>query len=251
MSKVVIVTGASRGIGLAVVRQCLEKGAAVVGVSRSPLVSLPAIQHLQSKYPTFKYHSGDITDPQTADAVLNLALSSFNRLDSVVFNAGVLDPIQRLSNVDISDFKRLMDINVTSIIMLAQKCIPHLRKQQEASMVFVSSGAATNAYPGWGPYCISKAALNMLCACFGKEEPDIASVAIRPGVVDTEMQTAIRKPENAVAMGSDLHKVFVDKNEQGQLLPPEKPASVIAKLALEPCKELSGKFYSWDDPTLL
>jgi NAD(P)-dependent dehydrogenase (short-subunit alcohol dehydrogenase family) len=140
------------------------------------------VQDLQSRYPNaFKYHSGDITNPKTVDDVLQLTLTTFKHVDSVVFNAGIVEPIKKLADVDVNEFKYLMDVNVTSILIFAQKVLGYLRKQENASMVFVSSGAAISAYSGWGPYCISKAALNMMVGGFGKEEPNVTSIAIRPG----------------------------------------------------------------------
>jgi NAD(P)-dependent dehydrogenase (short-subunit alcohol dehydrogenase family) len=106
-----------------------------------------------------------------------------------------------------------------------------------------SSGAAVTPYTSWGAYGASKAALNHLVATLGVEEQDVTSLAIRPGVVDTEMQREIREVHNPHMSASDNQK-FSDLFSSGQLVKPEQPGHVIAKLALEATSDLSGKFMS-------
>src|SRR5271170_7684377 len=76
-------------------------------------------------------------------------------------------------------------------LLQIKEAIPHLRSS-EGSIIFISSGAATNAYSGWSAYSASKAAINSLTQSLALEESSITSLAIRPGVVDTEMQNDIR-----------------------------------------------------------
>lgn len=141
-----------------------------------------------------------------------------------------------------------MDVNLFGCIALLQKALPHLRTN-EGRFILVSSGAAIKPYQGWLPYCVSKSACNMLVAGLGLEEQKVISIALRPGVVDTEMQTLIRESGRG-AMGDASHDRFVELKETGKLLPPEVPGHVIAKLALGAPKELSGQFISWDDGRL-
>ncbi|KAJ3330595.1 hypothetical protein HDU76_005285 [Blyttiomyces sp. JEL0837] len=250
MSKVIIVTGVSRGIGLAVVKTLLSLGSSVVGVARSPLLQQEQLLCVSKEYPSsFEYVQADVTEPSLPDRAVSIALSRFSRLDGVVFNAGVLEPIQKLANVDLDQFRKLLEINTVSTLALAQRALPHLRTSG-GKMIFVSSGAATNAYDGWGPYCTSKAAMNMLVQTFGKEEPNVTSVSVRPGVVDTEMQVLIRKPENEQAMTAASHANFVGLHSGGKLLKPEQPGHVIAKLVLDAPKSLSGSFITWNDEKL-
>ena len=121
--------------------------------------------------------------------------------------------------------------------------IPHLRSTH-GRIILTSSGAATGHYSTWGAYGSSKAALNHLAATLGVEEPDITTLAIRPGVVDTDMQVEVRG-HNGVMDSKDAEK-FRSLHETGKLLRPEQPGNVIARLVLGADKELSGKFLSWD-----
>ncbi|KAJ3170237.1 hypothetical protein HDU88_008864 [Geranomyces variabilis] len=247
--KAIIVTGASRGLGLAVVQSLLESNARVLGVSRSTLAASPALAHLANAHPTAYTHlSEDLSDETAATRIVDLCISTFGRIDGVVHNAGILAPLAKLATAPLAQVRTAFDVNFFAGLALAQAALPHLRSAR-GRFILVSSGAAVNAYSGWGAYCTSKAAGNMLVAGLGVEEEDVVSVALRPGVVDTEMQAEIRTTGKE-AMGDNNHGKFVDLHSSGKLLPADVPGTVIANLALEATKDLSGKFLSWDDKDL-
>jgi NAD(P)-dependent dehydrogenase (short-subunit alcohol dehydrogenase family) len=86
----------------------------------------------------------------------------------------------------------------------------------------------------------------MITSVLAIEEPAITAVAVRPGVVDTEMQAVIRR-DGKTGMPQPDHQRFVQYHETGQLLPPEQPARALITLALHAPPEWSGEFLSWDD----
>jgi NAD(P)-dependent dehydrogenase (short-subunit alcohol dehydrogenase family) len=118
--------------------------------------------------------------------------------------------------------------------------IPELRKSR-GRIVLTSSGAALNAYSAWGAYGSSKAALNHLATTLRSEEPDIVAVAIRPGTVDTDMQISLRN-EYAEIMDPEDKAKFANLKKNGQLLRPEQPGNVMARVALNAPTKLSGQF---------
>lgn len=85
--------------------------------------------------------------------------------------------------------------------------------------------------------------MNHLALSLGEEEPDVTSVSIQPGLVDTEMQREIRE-DLATALDAQFHSVFTTAHQAGQLLKPEQPGHVIAKLAMAAPKSLTGQFLS-------
>jgi NAD(P)-dependent dehydrogenase (short-subunit alcohol dehydrogenase family) len=115
-------------------------------------------------------------------------------------------------------------------MMLTQAALPYLR-QHRGRVINVSSGAATYAIPGWGAYCTAKGALNQFNRVLSIEEEMVTAVAVRPGVIDTDMQAIIRQM-GAVGMPESAYQRFVQMREAGELLPPEAPGGAIAVLAL-------------------
>lgn len=112
----------------------------------------------------------------------------------------------------------------------------------------MSSGAATKPYTAWGTYGSSKAAVNHLSAHFAVEEPDITSITVAPGRVNTDMQAVLRA-QGKDTMAKAQYDTFVEAFEQGTLLKPEQPGNVIAGFVAEPSKELSGKSVKYDPVT--
>jgi len=110
-----------------------------------------------------------------------------------VLNAGTLDPLTRIASPDAADldqWRRHFDTNFFSLVSALQVATPLLRESKApggARVVFVSSGAAVGGTGGWGPYNAGKAAMNSLARTYANEEPNIVSVAFRPGVVDTDV----------------------------------------------------------------
>lgn len=121
--------------------------------------------------------------------------------------------------------------------------MPSLRESR-GRIILCSSGAATGAYPTWGAYGASKAALNHLGMTLAVEEPEVTTIAIRPGVVDTDMQKSIREVHHEVMDAKDAAK-FAELKSTGGLLKPEQPGHVMARLSLDAPTDLSGKFLTW------
>ena len=118
--------------------------------------------------------------------------------------------------------------------------LPALRSSK-GRIILTSSGAAVTGYAGWGPYGSSKAAMNHLALTLAAEEPDVTTIALRPGVVDTQMQDSIRELHLGTMAKKDAEK-FASLKKEGGLLRPEQPGNVMARLALEAPPQLSGAF---------
>jgi NAD(P)-dependent dehydrogenase (short-subunit alcohol dehydrogenase family) len=166
-------------------------------------------------------------------------------LDSLVNNAGIIEPIAPIAEADMGAWAYNLAVNLLAPAQLTQLALPHLRAAN-GRVINVSSGAAVSAIGGWAAYCGAKAALNQFNAVLAVEEPSVTAVALRPGVVDTEMQAVIRR-DGGKGMDAGMHGRFLNYHDSGELLPPEKPGRAIAWLALYAPPELSGKFISWDD----
>lgn len=124
-----------------------------------------------------------------------------------------------------------------------QAALPELRKSK-GSVLWVSSGAATKAYTAWGAYGSSKAAMDHISAHLAVEEPDITTVAVTPGRVDTDMQKLIREGGKD-AMNAKDHSAFSSAYDNGELVKPEQPGHVMARFVIDPDHSLTGKVLKW------
>ncbi|KAJ2835578.1 hypothetical protein FBU31_001592 [Coemansia sp. 'formosensis'] len=241
-STLAIVTGASRGIGKAIAHEFLQRGINVLGVARS-FTATPAATNA-----TFIPCIADITNPDDLQRILEAAQQTGMAVTALVNNAGTLDPIAKISDVDLDAWRQSFEVNVVAVIALTQRFLPMLRASN-GRIINISSGAATSAYQGWAAYCASKAALNMVTQSLAMEEPEVVAIAVRPGVVDTDMQTAVRSAGEG-AMREDQFAKFQSLYKSGALLRPEVPARAIVRLALEAPQSMSGMFLNWNAPEI-
>ncbi|OJD15245.1 hypothetical protein AJ78_04467 [Emergomyces pasteurianus Ep9510] len=255
-SKTIILTGASRGIGLSVAHYLLRLPAShnlvLLARTQQPL------QQLQEQYGANRVeiltgdfaasYSSSTWSPLLPERAVEVALKRFGRLDGLVVNHGTLGPVTRLADCELEEWREGIEVNLISVLGLLKCAIPHLRNSH-GKIIFTSSGAATSATTGWGLYGSTKAALNHINMTVALEEPDITSLSIRPGMVDTQMQEQLREKHMDV-LGPVEGKRFLDAHREGKLLKPEQPGHVIAKLVLDAPRELSGKFLTWNVPEL-
>ncbi|KAG6991025.1 sterol 24-C-methyltransferase [Physcia stellaris] len=245
MPKTIIVTGASKGIGLAVAQYLIEASNNVVVLARSGA----ALQELKAKHPTqVQAVAADLSDPAVAQSTVEATLEEFGQIDALVLNHGTLEPVTRISDSSVEAWKKGFDVNFFSAVAWVTAALPALRKSH-GRIIFTSSGAAINAYTGWGAYGASKAALNHLALTLGAEEPDVTSISVRPGVVDTDMQRDIREVHGPGMLEKDVAR-YHKLHKEGGLLKPEQPGHVIAKLAVDGPRDLTGRFLSWNDKDL-
>lgn len=247
MSKTILVTGASRGIGLACARILVEKfNCNVVTLSRSLSKEL---EQLQSEYKErLEVVQGDVTNEGDQKTAVSKAVEGFGGLDGLILNAGIVDPQMRIENMDMKRMKNCFEVNFFSLVTIVQAAIPHLRRSK-GTVIFTSSGAATGNTTSWAAYNGSKAALNSLCRTLAAEEPEITAVALRPGVVDTPMQAELIADAKGQMSDKDYQR-FVDIHAQKKLVPPAYSGHVLAALAVKAEKSLSGQFVNYSDEAL-
>ncbi|KAI9836097.1 MAG: hypothetical protein M1819_001713 [Sarea resinae] len=222
--KTVILTGASRGIGLAVAHYLLRapQSTNLVVLARSKA----ALDQLASQYPgQVKVIAGDLTDFSIGDQAVHLALETWGKLDGLIVNHGVLEPVTKVADCDVEQWRKAFDINFFGALAFVKAALPALR-ESHGRIIFTSSGAAFSSYQGWGSYGSSKAALNHLGRTLGTEEPNVTTISIRPGIVDTQMQTELRDIHSKNMGPKDAEK-FLNLKKNGGLLKPEQPGHVM------------------------
>jgi len=186
-TRIAIVTGASRGLGLVIARVLAARGYALVIGGRDRGALDLAAAELSSHSPAVLPVAGDITEPPVR-ANLIQAARRLGGLDLLVNNASELGPIGPLTSFDVPRLGRLFPVNVGAPLFLTQLAVP-LLTDRRGLIVNITSDAATAAYPGWGPYGATKAALELLTRTLATElgEQGVSAVLVDPGDMRTRM----------------------------------------------------------------
>jgi NAD(P)-dependent dehydrogenase (short-subunit alcohol dehydrogenase family) len=176
-----IVTGASRGLGLALARSLAERGWRLIVDARDATALAAATAELDGVVAI----PGDVCDP---DHRLRLVEAAGARIDLLVNNASLLGPSPQpaLADYPLAELARVYDANVFAPLALVQLALPMLAPG--AAIVNVTSDAAVEPYDGWGGYGSSKAALEQLTAILAAEHPELRVYAVDPGDMRTQMQ---------------------------------------------------------------
>lgn len=238
--KVALVTGASRGIGLATARELSAQGATVVLTARS--------QDLIERYASDLRGAGrkaaakvcDVAQFAQVDEAIKQTCDEYGGLDVLVNNAGVIDPIARLSESDPHQWGTAIDVNVKGVYHGLRAAIPVMEAAGGGVIINISSGAANSALEGWSHYCSSKAAAKKLTECAHKEVGDrgIRVVGLSPGTVATEMMGKIKS--------SGINPV--SQLDWSSHIPPEWAAKAVAFLCGPGGAEFTGTDFSIKTP---
>lgn len=229
---IVWITGASRGIGAALLASVPYSGAHIIDISRSgPDGTAPdgsEIEHLPA----------DLSDPSAWAAVEAHMIAKLGDFagDRAVFvhNAGTIDPVGFAGEVDSEAYRRNVVLNSAAPQALGHaflKAVASSDSVGEAHLVMLTSGAASTPYEGWSSYSAGKAAVDMWVRAVGAEQTlrggRTRVAAVAPGTVDTAMQEHIRTMDE-----EDFPRVgkFIDRHESGQLTPPDEAARGIWEL---------------------
>lgn len=187
-----LITGGSKGLGLALATSLVEAGWIVVIDGRDAAAIDEAVQALRaaSNGQAVTGIAGDVADPAHR-AELVAAVADLGRLDLLVNNASTLGPSPQpaLADYPLVDFERVLAVNVVAPLALVQATLPFLREQR-GTVVNVTSDAAIEGYAEWGGYGSSKAALEQLSNVLSVEETDVRVYWFDPGDMRTEMHQA-------------------------------------------------------------
>lgn len=180
---VAIVTGASRGLGLALSRALAGRGWSLVIDARGVEALQEAAREL-SELTDVRAVVGDVADPSHRKALVDAANE---RVDLLVNNASVLGPSPQpfLADYPLDVLERVYRVNVLAPLALAQEVLPGLI--EGGCIINVTSDAGVEPYEGWGGYGSSKAALEQVSAILGAERPDLRVYAVDPGDMRTQM----------------------------------------------------------------
>ena len=186
-TRTALVTGASRGLGLVIARVLAHRGYSLVVGGRDRDALGAAAEELSREARSVIPIAGDITDAAVRTNLIDAARQS-GGLHVLVNNASELGGIGPLMTFDVPRFARLFPVNVGAPMVLTQMAVPLLAKRR-GLIVNITSDAATAAYPGWGPYGATKAALELLTRTLATELRDqgVSAILVDPGDMRTRM----------------------------------------------------------------
>ena len=197
--RIALVTGASRGIGRAAALAFAEAGAHVVAVARTQ----GALEELDDE---IRARGGDpatlvpldLKDMEALDRLGAALHERWGKLDVLFGNAGILGDLTPLGHVDPKTWDTLMAVNVTANWRLIRSLDPLLRASDAGRAIFVSSGAAHKCTAYWGPYSVSKAALEALARTYAAEtvETTVRVMLVNPGPLRTRMRASAMPGED-------------------------------------------------------
>lgn len=238
--KVAIVTGASSGIGRATAAALARDGATVVAVGR---IEKELTALARESDGTIKSHLADLHEFSQLERVVTETIDEHGKIDCLVNAAGIIRN-GTIENTTIDDWDRVMNINLRSLFLLTQRCVPHLAKTK-GNIVNVSSVAGTRAFPNVLAYCVSKAATDQLTRCAALElgPKGIRVNAVNPGVVVTNLH-------RRSGMDEEGYAAFLERSKEthpiGRVGTPEEVADLICFLASDKAGWITGATYEID-----
>lgn len=178
----ILITGTSSGIGNGLAKEFLKRDANVWGISRRN----PEDLFKEKKY---NHLTLDLKDATNVYQLVPEFIKGVKQFDLIVLNSGILGEIKWMSEISVEKMKEVFEINVWANKVLLDILFAHIKKINQ--VIGMSSKASLRSTPGWGPYSLSKAGLNMLMNIYAKEHLDTHFTAFAPGLVDSEIQETI------------------------------------------------------------
>ena len=222
-----LVTGASRGIGLAVAKHLATQGAHVLALAR-------VTGALEELYDDIKAVGGsctliniDLEKSEDVDAIGPSLAQRWDKLDIFIGNAGVRGPLSPLAHVSADDWDKVIRINLTANWRLLRTLDPLLRRSDAGRVILVSSGASSGKYAYWGPYAVSKAGVEALAKTYANETADstVRVNIINPGPIQTQMRAQAFPGEDPKSLTTpdDIAPLFVElaspeNTKQGEVI---------------------------------
>jgi NAD(P)-dependent dehydrogenase (short-subunit alcohol dehydrogenase family) len=241
--KVVIVTGATSGIGRAAALLFAENGSQVIAIGRNEKELNLLKDEVQAKNGKIQIVLCDIRETTQVERIIIKIFETFKQIDVLVNSAGIISS-GSIENTTLEDWDNMMNINLRASFFMMQQCVPYLEKTV-GNIVNVSSVTGPRAFPGVLAYCVSKAAVDQLTRCSALElaPKKIRVNAVNPGVVVTNLH-------KKSGMEDEKYAAFLEHSKTthpiGRVGEPHEVAELIYFLASEKAGWITGATYEID-----
>ena len=224
---VIIITGASSGIGAATALELASRGVKIVAAARRAGRLAELVKQIEHHDGVAMAVKCDVTKRTDCDTLVYRTLETYGRLDALVANAGIM-PLSPVDKLDVGNWDRMIDVNCRGLLYSAAAVIPHFMAQSRGHIVNVSSVAGRIVFPGGTVYCGTKHFVHAVSEGMRAElhRHNIRVTIVAPGYVATELQSHIADP----AIKSGLEELYKDVD----VLQPEDIAGAIAYALSQP-----------------
>jgi len=217
--KVIVITGASSGLGEAAARHLADEGAILVlGARRAD-----RIQRLAEE---ISAHGGkvlaiatDVTNPEQVKTLVAEAVRTFGRIDVLINNAGLM-PLSPLERYKLDEWNQMIDVNIKGVLYGIAAALPYMKEQRSGQIINLSSVAGHKVWDGSAVYSATKAAVRVISEGLRQEvKPyNIRTTIISPGAVATELLTTISEPDIAEAVQKDVKNYAISADSFGRII---------------------------------
>ena len=239
IEKVVIITGASSGLGEATARLLARKGAKLMLAARREDRLKELVSDIEKEGATAKYQVTDVTNRQEVEALAKATHQAYGRIDVLVNNAGLM-PLSPLAATKVGEWETMVDVNIKGVLYNVAAVMPIMLEQESGHIINISSVAGHKVFPGGTVYCATKFAVKAISEGIRLEsDGKIRSTNISPGAVDTELTNTISHDETAKNV-NELYGVAIDADAIARAITfaIEQPADVdINEMIIRPTKQ--------------
>jgi 3-oxoacyl-[acyl-carrier protein] reductase len=234
-----IVTGGSRGIGKAIALHLSAQGFnLVISFKQDEKAAAQVVSNIKNNGGNAEMIQADLGSSNSANTIAEETIKHFGRIDVLINNAGVSSNKNLIADTAEHEWNEIINVNLHGVFRMLKAVVPHMRRQKKGNIVNLSSNITKRLAPTFGPYAVSKAALETMTQILAKEEATngIRVNAVAPGPIKTDMLTKLLDE-----MGPERAKSFVESMPMKRMGTPEEIASMVVMLTSDVASFVTGQ----------
>lgn len=243
-NRVAVITGGSRGIGLAIAKLFGREGAQLMLVARTKRDLQRVQKDFERESVECNIFCADVSNESAAKAIIATTIKRYGKVDILVNNAAIYGSIGLVVEVDSQQWLKAIHVNLFGTFLMTKSVLPHMMRRRKGKIINLSGGGATSPFPHFSSYSASKAAIVRFTETVSEEvkKYGIQINAMSPGGVNTRLVDEVLKAGEKAA-GKDFYRKILKQKTQGET-PPERGAELALFLASDRSNGLTGRIIS-------